>query len=60
VTEKVSGQAWAEEFRQLPALEQMTRDGGSAQGNRISIPRKRRKDLQQSLVVPAGDQALAA
>jgi hypothetical protein len=29
LTESVSGKAWAEEFRQLPALEQVTRDGGT-------------------------------
>jgi hypothetical protein len=30
------------------------------QGNRILSPRKSGEDLQQSLVIPAGDQALAA
>jgi hypothetical protein len=30
LTASVTGKAWAEQFRQLPALEQVTRDGGSA------------------------------
>src|SRR5207302_3501302 len=33
---------------------------GGKQGNRILIPRKSGEDLQQSLVIPAGDKALAA
>jgi hypothetical protein len=35
-------------------------DWGILQGNRILFPRKSGEDLQQSLVIPPGDQALAA
>src|SRR5258707_13315953 len=37
-----------------------TPDPINLQGNRILVPSKSRENLEQSLVVPAGDQALAA
>jgi len=45
LTESLRGQAWAEEFRQLPALEQVTRDGGKALANGVAAVSAERQRL---------------
>jgi hypothetical protein len=50
LVESVTGSAWAEEFRQLPALEQVTRDGGKALAKGvITVNQERRQDGQAAL-----------
>ncbi len=39
----VTGKAWADEFRQLPALEQVTRDGGKALANGVATVQQERR-----------------
>jgi hypothetical protein len=48
LTETLSGQAWAEEFRQLPALEQVTRDGGSALAKGVATVNQERHEQGQA------------
>jgi hypothetical protein len=36
LTDSVTGTAWAEQFRQLPVLEQVTRDGGTSLANGVA------------------------
>jgi hypothetical protein len=48
LTESLSGQAWAEEFRQLPALEQVTRDGGKALANGAAVVNEERRQQGQA------------
>jgi hypothetical protein len=48
LTESLSSKAWAEEFRQLPALEQVTRDGGSALGKGVATVNQERQRHGQS------------
>lgn len=50
LTETLSGQAWAEEFRQLPALEQVTRDGGSALAKGVALVNEQRQEQSQAAV----------
>jgi hypothetical protein len=50
LTQTLSGQAWAEEFRQLPALEQMTRDGGSALAKGVATVNQERQERGQTAV----------
>jgi hypothetical protein len=42
-TESVSGDAWAEEFRRLPALEQVTRDAGSGLRKGVALLNQERQ-----------------
>jgi hypothetical protein len=53
LTESVSGKAWAEEFRQLPALEQVTRDGGTGLRNGLATVNQERR---QRAKLPVADQ----
>ena len=53
LTESLTGKAWAEEFRQLPALEQVSRDGGSALGNGLTVVNQER---QQQGATTVADQ----
>ncbi len=53
LTESVSGKAWAEEFRQLPALTQVTRDGGTGLGNGLATVNDERR---QRAKMPVADQ----
>ena len=48
LTETLSGQAWAEEFRRLPALEQITRDGGSALAKGVALVNQERQQQGQA------------
>jgi hypothetical protein len=50
LTESVTGKAWAEEFRKLPALEQVTRDGGKALAQGVAtVDDERRQEGKQLL-----------
>jgi hypothetical protein len=50
LTETLSGPAWAEEFRRLPALEQVTRDGGSALAKGVATVNQERQQQGQAAV----------
>jgi hypothetical protein len=50
LTETLSSTAWAEEFRQLPALEQVTRDGGSALAKGVAVVNQERQEHDQVAV----------
>jgi hypothetical protein len=49
LTETLSGEAWAEELRRLPALEQLTRDGGSALARGMALLIEQRQEQGQAL-----------
>src|SRR6266849_2445984 len=53
LTESLSSKAWAEEFRQLPALEQVTRDGGNGLRNGVAAVNE---EHQQQGQQPVADQ----
>ena len=53
LTEQVNGVAWAQEFRQLPALEQVTRDGGSGLRKGVATVNQER---QEQGLPPVADQ----
>jgi hypothetical protein len=42
LAKSVTGKAWADEFRQLPALEQVVRDGGKALANGVTTVQQER------------------
>jgi hypothetical protein len=48
LSDSVSGTAWAEQFRQLPALEQVTRDGGTALANGVATVQHERQQQAQA------------
>jgi hypothetical protein len=50
LTASLSGQAWAEEFRRWPALEQVTRDGGQALANGVAAVNEERRQQGQTAV----------
>src|SRR5262249_17288356 len=47
LTASVTGKAWAEQFRAWPALEQVTRDGGSALANGVATVQQERHAQEQ-------------
>jgi hypothetical protein len=49
------GVTWAEEFRQLPALEQVTKDGGSGLANGLARANAQRQQQGQPLAVEQDD-----
>jgi hypothetical protein len=51
----VSGTAWAEEFRQLPNLEQLTRDGGRGLEKGVALVNAERQAAGRPAVVDQGD-----
>ncbi len=53
LADQVSGDAWAQEFRQWPHLEQLTRDGGSALAKGVALVNSDRQAHGQP---PLGDQ----
>jgi hypothetical protein len=53
--ETVDGEGWAEEFRQLPKLEQVARDGGKALQKGVALVNAERQEQGQPLVVDKGD-----
>ena len=53
--EKVDGEGWAEEFRQLPNLQQVARDGGKALQRGVALVNASRQEKGQAPVVDQGD-----
>ena len=53
--ETVDGEGWAEEFRQLPKLEQVARDGGKGLQKGVALVNTERQEHGQPLVVDKGD-----
>jgi hypothetical protein len=51
----VDGEGWAEEFRRLPKLEQVTRDGGKGLEKGVALVNAERQEHGQPLVVDKGD-----
>jgi len=55
LSDEVTGEAWAQEFRQLPNLEQLMRDGGNALQKGVALVNAERQKQGQPLVVDQGD-----
>jgi hypothetical protein len=55
LTASVSGEAWAKEFKQLPNLDQVVRDGGKGLEKGIALVNEQRQEQQQAPVVDKGD-----
>jgi hypothetical protein len=55
LSEEASGKAWAEEFGQLPNLEQVTRDGGLALANGVELVNIQRQEQGQPKLVDQSD-----
>jgi hypothetical protein len=55
LSEEVSGEAWAQEFAQLPNLEQATRDGGQALAKGVALVNAQRQQQGKPAVVDQGD-----
>jgi hypothetical protein len=53
--ETVDGEGWAEEFRQLPNLEQLARDGGKGLAKGVALVNASRQEHGQPLVVDKAD-----
>lgn len=53
--DQVTGEVWAEEFRQWPNLEQLTRDGGSALAKGVAVVNGERHEHGQRPLVDQGD-----
>lgn len=53
--DNVSGEGWAEKFRQLPNLEQVARDGGSGLQKGIELVNAEREKQQRSPMIDKGD-----
>jgi hypothetical protein len=51
----VDGEGWAQEFRQLPNLEQVARDGGTALAKGVAVVNAERREQGRPLVVDQGD-----
>src|SRR6266704_6836122 len=51
----VDGEGWAQEFRQLPNLEQLARDGGTALAKGLALVNAERQEQGRPLVVDQGD-----
>jgi hypothetical protein len=55
LSQEVSGAAWAQEFGQLPNLEQVMRDGGQALAKGVALVTAQRQEKGQPAVVDQGD-----
>jgi hypothetical protein len=55
LSETVTGEGWAGEFRQLPNLDQVARDGGRALQNGVALINAERQARVQSPLVDQGD-----
>ena len=55
LSDDVSGASWAREFRQLPNLEQLARDGGKALAKGVALVNAERAAQGQETVVDQGD-----
>jgi hypothetical protein len=51
----VDGEGWAQEFRQLPNLEQLARDGGTALAKGVALVNAERREQGRTLLVDQGD-----
>jgi hypothetical protein len=51
----VDGEGWAREFRQLPNLEQVARDGGTALAKGVALVNAERREQGRPLLVDQGD-----
>src|SRR6266478_3027041 len=51
----VDGEGWAQEFRQLPNLEQLARDGGTALAKGVALVNAERHEQGRPLLVDQGD-----
>lgn len=52
---EVSGEAWAKEFKQLPNLEQVLRDGGKGLAKGVALVNEQRQTEEKSLLTDQGD-----
>lgn len=55
LSDHVDGEGWAEEFRQLPKLEQVARDGGKGLQKGVEMVNAERQEHGQAAVVDKGD-----
>lgn len=55
LSEEVSGEAWAKEFRQLPNVEQIARDGGLGLAKGVELVNAERREQKQEPIVDQGD-----
>src|ERR1051326_3210364 len=55
LTDSVDGEGWYEEFKQLPNLEQVARDGGTALKKGVALLNEERLEQGKPLVVDKGD-----
>jgi hypothetical protein len=55
LSETVDGEGWAQEFRQLPNLEQLARDGGNGLAKGVALLNAERQEHGQTPVVDQGD-----
>jgi hypothetical protein len=55
LSDTVSGAAWAQEFTQLPNLEQVLRDGGTGLAKGVALVNEQRQAEGQSLLTDQGD-----
>src|SRR5262245_26894275 len=55
LSDSVDGTRWAEEFRQLPNLEQVARDGGKGLQKGVELVNAERQEQGQPLIVDKGD-----
>jgi hypothetical protein len=55
LSDEVSGSTWAKEFKQLPQLEQVMRDGGSGLEKGVALVNEQREQQGKKPVVDQGD-----
>lgn len=55
LSDNADGAGWAEEFRQLPNLEQVARDGGKGLQKGVELVNAERQERGQALVIDKGD-----
>jgi len=55
LSDNADGAGWAEEFRQLPNLEQVARDGGKGLTKGVALVNAERQEQGQALLVDQGD-----
>lgn len=55
MSDEVSGEAWAKEFKQLPNLEQVLRDGGKGLAKGVALVNEQRQTEEKSLLTDQGD-----
>jgi hypothetical protein len=55
LSDDVSGATWAQEFRQLPNLEQLARDGGKGLAKGVALVNAERAEQGQETLVDQGD-----